>query len=61
MKYISVLFLVGFFIYITIVGLRDCEKPIEDKRVYVVEQKPEPFVLVDDIIFEVFMGEDYDG
>ena len=48
MKYISVAFLVGFFIIITITGLKECTKPEE-----------EPYVLATDIIFEVFMGENY--
>ena len=51
-KYLSVGFLVAFFILITIVGLRDCEQ----KK----QPEPEQFVLVDDIIFEVFMEELYE-
>ncbi len=56
-KYLSVAFLLGFFVLITIVGLRECEKQEEVQYVVVEEQ----YVMVDDIIFEVFMGEDYDG
>jgi hypothetical protein len=60
-KYSSVTFLVSFFIFITIVGLRDAGKPTTGHTHFhakVVE--PEPFVLVDDIIFEVFAEEMYD-
>jgi large-conductance mechanosensitive channel len=47
-KYTSVAFLISFFVYITLTSFKELE--VEKKQ----EQEPEQFVLVDDIIFEVF-------
>lgn len=57
MKYISVAFMVGFFIIITVCGLRDCDKPAIHSH---IKQEPIPYVMADDIIFEVFMGDNYE-
>ena len=59
MKYISVIFMVSFFIVITIVGLRDCEKPVTGHTHFHHEPVEEPYVMANDIIFEVYMGESY--
>lgn len=73
-KYISLTFLIGFFIYITIVGLRDADKPVtghhhlhttkpedEHKRDYLVKEKLPEHVKRENIIFEVYMGVEYGG
>jgi hypothetical protein len=66
MKYLSLGFIITFFIFITIVGFRNCDKPSshshfyatkpEDERDYVVKENLPPHVLRENIIFEVFMG-----
>jgi hypothetical protein len=69
-KYISIGFILAFFIFITIVGLRDCDKPVtghhhlhttKPEDDYIVEEKLPPYVKRENIIFEVFMGADYGG
>jgi hypothetical protein len=72
-KYTSIGFILAFFTYITIVGLKDSGKPVtchhlhatkpedEHKRDYIVEEKIPPHVKRENIIFEVFMGVAYEG
>lgn len=68
-KYTSLVLIIAFFIVITIVGLRDCDKPVtshhlhttkpEDEH-YIVQEKLPEHVKRKKIIAEFFIG-DYEG
>ncbi len=62
MKYISIGFILAFFIFITIVGLRNIDKPAtghlhtikpEDEH-YIVKEKLPPHVKTENIIFRAY-------
>ena len=60
-KYTSIIFILAFFTFITIDGLKNTGKPSGHTHLHTKpkpeEPKPEPYVLVADIIFEVYMGD----
>lgn len=64
-KYVAIIFVIGFFTYITIVGLKNepstghshfHTKPEDEHRKdYIVEEKIPEHVKTENILFEVFM------
>ena len=68
-KYISIGFIIVFFTVMTIIGLKNCDKPStghshfhaikpedEHRKDYIVKEKLPPHVKREDIKFEVYMG-----
>jgi hypothetical protein len=66
MKYISLGFLIAFFVFITIIGLKNCGKPStghshfhatkpedEHRKDYIVEEKLPPHIKKENIMYEV--------
>lgn len=64
-KYVTIIFMLCFFIAMTIIGLKNCDKPTtdhshfhvtkpEDRHKYVIQEKLPPHVKRENIILEVF-------